>query len=470
MAEVNVRIKAQNQTRTGFQEALRDAQGFGKGASGSLRSAFSGVASDIKSSIGGALAGLASFNIVRGIFDKLGRVQDLSEQFGVSAESIQRFGQLASEAGASMDQVAAAFSRLTINIQKAQSGTGAQAAALRELGLSAAELADLSPEEAFLRLADALQKSGGSNSAYAASLDLIGNRQRDLLPLLLQGSEAIRAQAAAVAVASDEVVAKADAMADRYQRLGQQFSATLAPGFVKLGEWALSALVGIQAMLDGIIGTTIQSLMGLGEVMKGNFSFGLGQISAAPLQNLVRVAVELDAKLKEINGQPPVKPGRGMGGLLEAASEEQNNQRPTAESGTRKGNVVGEELGPGSIRGIEEWRREQEAAARAMGPEFGPGTVDAARGGWRVDAANFALQQREEALRNAQQQAQQNGMTGEFGASSLQRIGFASNEFFDTRRGATPEDIAKEVKRNAGFTKELVDILKKGEPLILSAS
>jgi hypothetical protein len=156
-----------------------------------------------------------------------------------------------------------------------------------------------------------------------------------------------------------------------------------------------------------------------------------------------------------------------MAAQLEAALEDQDNTRQAGQSGTRKGNVVGEQLGPGSIRGIEEMQREREAAARALGPEFGPGTAEAATGGFRVDAANFALQQREEALRIAQQQAQQQSVTGSFGASSLQRIGFASNEFFDTRR---KEDPSKVMERMVTEQKKTNQILGGAEPLVLPAS
>lgn len=57
--------------------------------------------------------------------------------------------------------------------------------------------------------------------------------------------------------------------------------------------------------------------------------------------------------------------------------------------------------------------------------------------------------------------------TGSAGASAFQRIGFASNEFFDTRKA---EDPAKETRRAAEFAREILNILKKGEPLVLPAS
>jgi hypothetical protein len=128
---------------------------------------------------------------------------------------------------------------------------------------------------------------------------------------------------------------------------------------------------------------------------------------------------------------------------------------------TREGNVTGRQLGPGSIEGIREFEREREAARRALGPELGPGTADAAAGGFRVDAAEFARQQGERLA------AEQLAFRGSAGASALQRIGFASNEFFDTRQKRDP---AEETRRAAEIAKQILDILKKGEPLVLPSN
>lgn len=144
----------------------------------------------------------------------------------------------------------------------------------------------------------------------------------------------------------------------------------------------------------------------------------------------------------------------------------EKEKQAALESGTRRGNVIGRQLGPGSFEGIEELRRQQEAAARALGPEFGPGTAEAAAGGFRVDAANFALQQREEAARAAQKLAQQTAFGGDFGASALQRIGGASTEFFRVR-GDDPKELQR---RSNEFLRRIVQALEKGEPLVLGNS
>jgi hypothetical protein len=463
MAEVNVKIKAQNQTRTGFQQALGDAQRFGNTASGSLRSAFAGVASDIKSSIGGALAGLASIGAIKSVIDQFGRIQDLSEQFGVSAETLQRFGQLASESGSSIDQMAAAFSRLTINIQKAQGETGAQADAMRTLGLSASEMANLSPEQAFLKLADALKSSGGTNEAYSATLALIGNRQQNLIPLLQQGAEAIKAQSQGIAVASDETVAKVDAIADRFQRLGQQLAVGFGPILGLIGEKLLGGFSVIEAAVGKFTSSITSSVMAIGEVLKGNFS-GAGEIMRAEAQRTGAQWEALVKKLDEINAPPTQRQGRGALGAIEAQLDEQNNTTRDDGRGTRRGNVTGQQLGPGDFEGIEQFRREQEAARRALGPEFGPGTAEAATGGFRVDAAMFQQQRAEEAARLLMQQQQQ-AFQGSSGASAFQRVGLATNEFFDTRKAKDP---ATAIEKGNKLLQQIKEALSKGEPLVLN--
>jgi len=56
--------------------------------------------------------------------------------------------------------------------------------------------------------------------------------------------------------------------------------------------------------------------------------------------------------------------------------------------------------------------------------------------------------------------------TGRVMASDLQRIGFASNEFVDTRRGQEQ----KGTKEIVAAINKVADILKSGEPLVLPAS
>jgi hypothetical protein len=463
MSDVRVRVTAQNETRTGFQQALGDARKFGQEARKSIGGGLGGIGAEIRSSLVGALAGIGIGQFVRSTFEQFGRINDLSQQFGVSAETLQRFGQVASESGSNIEQVAVALSTLTRNVQAAKDGTGEQAEALQRLGLSAQQLGNIDAAKGLLKLADAFVASEDKQRAYADVLTIIGARQRNLIPLLQQGSAAILEQANQVSVASDEIIAKADEVGDRFARLGQQLTAALGPVLIPVGQAILSSFEAIRAGVDGIVGTIVQSATAVRSILQGNVIGGAVQIGTAPVENALRAADELKTKLKDIWSDPATKPPSMLPpedmDITPAASSGQK-------SGTQKGNVTGKQLSPGSIEGIREFEREQEAARRALGAEFGPGTADAAAGGFRVDAADFARQQAEEAAK-AMASVAPGGMTGSFGASQLQRIGFASNEFFDTRRREDPE---KETKRAADAAKEILKILQGGEPLVLPAS
>jgi len=65
------------------------------------------------------------------------------------------------------------------------------------------------------------------------------------------------------------------------------------------------------------------------------------------------------------------------------------------------------------------------------------------------------------------QMGKEGALTGTSGASGLQRIGFASSESFDARRR---EDPNKETKRAAEAAKSILEILKKGGPLVLPST
>ena len=187
----------------------------------------------------------------------------------------------------------------------------------------------------------------------------------------------------------------------------------------------------------------------------------------------------------------------------EITREKERQQK--LESGTREGNVIGKQLGPGSFEGMEELERERESArrdadqkakeadriqkdadrkkqradefnlntklleSRALGDKAAEESIlqaqDMAKGleatGSFEDAANFAAAAA--ALRD-QQGAR--GESGSFGASSLQRIGFASNEFFDTRN---KDATATQIQNVGNFVKEIAQLLKKENVLVMKS-
>jgi hypothetical protein len=478
MSDVRVRVTAQNETRTGFQQALGDARKFGQEARKSIGGGLGGIGAEIRSSLVGALAGIGIGQFVRSTFEQFGRINDLSQQFGVSAETLQRFGQVASESGSNIEQVAVAFSTLTRNLQSAQSGTGAQAEALQKLGLSAADLANLSPEQAFLKLSDALAGASNRNEAYAAALDLIGARQRNLIPLLQQGSAAILEQANQVQVASDEIIAKADEVGDRFSRLGQQLTASIGPALIPISQAFLTLFEFIKTGAQQAGGALTSALLASGEVLKGNFA-GAGQILKGEVDAFNQRALDLQKTTSDIFSQPATKPPSMLPPEdMDSAGAGPTKEKQKSDSDARKLEQEAARAEEDQAR-IAKQRRDidlniAELDAKLRGDATAQEDIAQQQdfnriidqGGSFEQAANFAATQAALRAQQEQQTEATPGMTGSFGASQLQRIGFASNEFFDTRK----EDPSKLMQQMVSEQKKTNKYLGDADGLYLQPS
>jgi hypothetical protein len=448
MSKVSVEVTAENKTRTGFQSALTDARRFGQEARKSVGGGLSGIGGEIRSSLAGALAGVGIGSFVASTFEKFGRINDLSTQFGVSSEALQKLGQVASESGSSLDQVAVVLSNITKNVEAAKSGTGAAAEALKSLGLSAEDL-PTDPIERFLTLSGALTGAGDQGRAYADTLAIIGSKQRDMIGVMREGPSALREQMAGVTVASDEIIKKADEVGDAFSRIGQSFTATLGPGIVGLGQIALSVLATIKAGVEGIVGTLTQSLLGAKNILSGNIAAGARQIMTAPMDNAQSAAAGLLGDMSGIWSPTPKGTTMGLGSEVEGVADAVEKIVDTA---------AGKVFGPGNSDGLYALEKAR-ADAMSKGPIFGPGTDEAANGGWRVDARDFAMQ---EAQRMAEE-GKRGGFTGGVTASSLQRI--AGGEEFARSLNIDPSLRAQE-KANA-FLQQILKQLQSSGTLIL---
>jgi hypothetical protein len=479
MSDVRVKVTAQNETRTGFQQALGDARKFGQEARKSIGGGLGGIGSEIRSSLVGALAGIGIGQFVRSTFEQFGRINDLSQQFGVSAETLQRFGQVASESGSNIEQVAVALSTLTRNVQAAKDGTGEQAEALQRLGLSAQQLGNIDASQGLLKLADAYVASGDKQRAYADVLTIIGARQRNLIPLLQQGSAAILEQASQMSVASDEIIAKADEVGDRFSRLGQQLTVSIGPALIPISQAFLTLFEFIKTGAQQAGGALTSALLASGEVLKGNFA-GAGQILKGEVDAFNQRALDLQKTTSDIFSQPATKPPSMLPPEdMDSAGAGPTKEKQKSDSDARKLEQEAARAAEDQAR-IAKQRRDidlniAELDAKLRGDATAQEDIAQQQdfnriidqGGSFEQAANFAATQAALRAQQEQQTEATPGMTGSFGASQLQRIGFASNEFFDTRR---KEDPTKVMERMLSEQKKTNQILGAGEPLVLPAS
>ena len=154
----------------------------------------------LKASIGGSLRG--SFGLIAGaaaagaglrsIFGEADHLQDLNDKLGVSAEALQMLGNVAKKNGGSLDDVSDAMGKILVAQAKVRKGDEGMKQSLAALGIGQAEFVNLSPDQAFLRIADAVSKSNDDSIAYAATLDLMGRNAGNLFATLKMGGDEIK--------------------------------------------------------------------------------------------------------------------------------------------------------------------------------------------------------------------------------------------------------------------------------------
>jgi hypothetical protein len=230
-----------------------------------------------------------------------------------------------------------------------------------------------------------------------------------------------------------------------------------------------------------------------------DLAFALEAAKVSPADS-AKLKAELDAVIAAEDAAEAAQ--KRLDTEKEITREKERQQK--LESGTRAGNVIGKQLGPGSFEGIEELNRERESVRRDA--EQASKDADRRKKAADRDAQSLAglkrsAQTPEErrALLQGEQSAlldsisslapddfagraqgiaeaqriskEMQALGGQQGAgvsaaSGLQRIGFASDEFVNAR----PEDkTAESLKRSNDFIKQIVDLLKNPNTLVMKS-
>lgn len=207
--------------------------------------------------MGAGAAILAPLGLAVREFAKAGsELKEMSERTGVAVETLSALKYAASQTGASMEA-------LGKGMQMSQKllGSSLGASVLGSLGLDAAKLKALSPEDQFIALADAVGKIPDQADRAAAAMKIFGKGGAALLPMLNQGREGIaklREEAVKLGlVMSTEDAAAADAFDDSIQRVRMQvmrlvgsIGASLVPVLENFGQWLSNAIPRLRAWVD----------------------------------------------------------------------------------------------------------------------------------------------------------------------------------------------------------------------------
>lgn len=185
----------------------------------------------------GATAGAAAFALAaRQALNYADSLTKLSDKTGIGTESLQRLEAIASASGNTLDDVAKAVNVFQKNIAGGDVGASQ---AIREIGLSIANLKALSPDEQFIAIAHGIQSIKDPAEQTRVAMELFGKSGAELLPSLKSNVDALKDS---TTVMSAESVQALDDFGDGLSRV-----ATNATHF--FGEIAGKAISATSAVL-----------------------------------------------------------------------------------------------------------------------------------------------------------------------------------------------------------------------------
>lgn len=116
---------------------------------------------------------------------------DLSLRTGASVEALSELGFAAEQSGSDLTTVETGLRNMQRTLAEAAGGSTAATEALGKLGLSVRDLAGLSPDQQFKRIADRIAQIQDPALKAAAAIDLFGRSGTQLVPLMSGGAAGI---------------------------------------------------------------------------------------------------------------------------------------------------------------------------------------------------------------------------------------------------------------------------------------
>lgn len=206
----------------------------------------------------------------------------LSMQTGQTTDQLQEFSYATELIDVSVDTLQGSLTKLTNNMQDTINGTGNAKASFEALGISVTD-ADgnmRSANDVFYETIDALGDVKNETERDAMAMDIFGRSAQDLNPLIIQGSETLKAYAQEAHnvgyVLDDEALSALGAVDDAYQRLQKsqegaknQLSAEFAPYLTEFYEKITKIIKdGGQALKDsGIVDSFGMLLETVGDII-----------------------------------------------------------------------------------------------------------------------------------------------------------------------------------------------------------
>lgn len=180
----------------------------------------------------GAVAAAAAVRMGKAFIDTADQTSKMGRRLGISTEQLSTLRHAAELTGVEMSTLSTGLQRMTRRVAEAANGSGEAKDAIKELGLSAQALAQLSPDEQFREIADAMKDVSNQGDRVRLAMKLFDTEGVALIQTMEGGADGIRAMQEEARKLGLEISTntgkEAEAFNDNLLRLKRQVSGLVA--------------------------------------------------------------------------------------------------------------------------------------------------------------------------------------------------------------------------------------------------
>lgn len=194
----------------GFGGKLSDALKELPGLGGALDIISKGPLLGFAAGLGAAAIGVGS--LIKSSIDMADNMNDMAIRLGISTEKLSVLQLYANQSGSSLETLATNMGKLGVKVANGD-------ADLKKYGVTAG-----STDEALFQLADKIAKTEDPMIRLKIATDAFGKSGQEMLPLLVQGGDALRTMSEEAPIVSTELAKMADEFNDKMEVLKGRFT------------------------------------------------------------------------------------------------------------------------------------------------------------------------------------------------------------------------------------------------------
>jgi len=357
---------------------VKEMENVFKTSFGGIQSMAANLGRNLASSLGVGLSITAVVAFGKSVVNLAGQLQDLSDQTGISAQTLSGIKSTLEESGTSVDAFATGFFKFQKSLGDIKTGTEPAALAIDALKLNLNELRDANADKALILLTDALGKIDNPTQRASLGAALLSKQYRELAPAI----NAIAGRLAQLKASgmSERDIKALDDYGDSMTRLGNIMEVVASgplAGFVEKLEVILR-LIGLMdktapEMLEGLKGSVKNLTEAIGRGMgepAGKFALmtdedleRLGREStSATIKGAVVGLLEARKRLNQFIKETPFNPPANKKNTPFISLPDTGAQKKAADELKK----IMEDAAKAFADGLEETQKAAEAAGRDM--------------------------------------------------------------------------------------------------------